>query len=402
MAYYCACILARRRRPVYGRGRSMNTSYRRSPQRVFWGPMALDHLARELDREGAARPLLVCGASVRAHPDLLPRVFEALGGSVAGVFDGVRSHTPLSSVQEAAAALDLLHADSVIAIGGGSAAVTARAACILHAERRPIEELATRMSAAGEIVSPRLMRPKLPIIALPTTPTTAVCKAGTAVTSPDHHGRLAMFDPKTRSRSVVLAPEFLASSPTALVRGAALNALVMAVEGLATGRSHVFSDALLVHAIRQLTTLLPVLAEADVSPQHRGEAALAGIMAGDGTDTTGGGLTAALSHAIGHHYDAHNGIIDAILLPRVLEAMPLSRPALIHIAEGLGCAPEQAFSRLRDVPAAVGAPGRLRDVGVQLDDIGGLADEATTDFSYLRAAHQPGVDAVRDLLSSVW
>jgi alcohol dehydrogenase len=380
----------------------MNGSYRRSPQRVFWGPGALEHVRHELGRARASRPLVVCGASVQAHPRLLPRVIGALEGSIAGVFGTVRSHAPVASVEAAAAALDELSADSVIAVGGGSALVTARAACILQGERRSIDELATRIGAAGEVVSPRLARPKLPIIAVPTTPTTAVCKAGTAVTSPGHPGRLAMFDPKTRSRSILLEPEFLDSSPPRLVRDAALNAFVMAVEGLTTGRSHVFSDALLVHAIRQLAPLLPDLAAGTADSGTRVDAALASILIGDGTDTTGGGLTAALSHTIGHHYAAHNGAVDAILLPHVLERIPPSREARTRIADGLGCAVGDMRARLDDTLASSGVPGRLRDVGVQLDDVAALTDEVTSDFSYRRSAQRPDRASIVDVIRSAW
>ena len=200
----------------------MNGSYRRSPQRVFWGPGALEHVRHELDRARASRPLVVCGASVQAHPRLLSRVIDALEGSIAGVFGTVRSHAPVASVEAAAAALDELSADSVIAVGGGSALVTARAACILHGEHRSIDELATRrLSAAGEVVSPRLARPKLPIIAVPTTPTTAVCKAGTAVTSPGTPRTTGHVRSRRLGRGpILLEPEFLDSSPPRLVRDA--------------------------------------------------------------------------------------------------------------------------------------------------------------------------------------
>jgi alcohol dehydrogenase class IV len=378
------------------------SAYRRTAQRVFWGADALGHLASELAREGASRPLLVCGSSVRRHPRLIPRVMQAAGGSVAGVFDGVGSHTPLASVEVARAALDETGADSLVAVGGGSALVTARAAAILHGERRPLPELATRVEADGSVVSPRLLRPKLPILAVPTTPTTAVCKAGTAVTSPGNGGRLAVFDPATRSRAILLDTEHLTSSPGSLVRNAALTAVVMAVEGLATGRSHVFSDALLVHAVRRLAALLPMLAESDPGPEHRMEAALASILVGDGTDTTGGGLTAALSHTIGHHYRAHNGTIDAILLPHVLDAVPPSPSAWARIADGLGCVPASAADRLRELLAAAGTPDRLRDVGVQPGDVDGLAAEATGDFSYRRVAGRIEPAAVADLLRQAW
>ena len=48
-----------------------------------------------------------------------------------GVFSSVRGHSPLPSVEAAAAKLAEWRADAVIAVGGGSAIVTARAASIV-------------------------------------------------------------------------------------------------------------------------------------------------------------------------------------------------------------------------------------------------------------------------------
>lgn len=377
-------------------------TYRRAAQRIFWGSDALLHLRAELDRAQSARPLIVCGASVAAHPALVPRVIEAVQGSVAGVFDTARAHAPLDSVEQASSMLDDLGADSLIAIGGGSALVTARAACIRHGEQRTVAELATYLTDSGHVVSPRLARPKLAIIAVPTTPTTAVCKAGAAVTVPGHPGRLALFDPKARSRSILLDPEFLSSSPAELVRDALLNAFVMAVEGLAAGRSHVFSDALLLHAVRRLADLLPDLAVHSIAPHDRVESALTSILVGDGTDATGGGLTAALSHTIGHHYAAHNGAIDAILLPHVLEVRPPPPASREMIARALECRPADIGSRLKDVFDSAGAPRALRAVGVRLADADALAAEATGDFSYRRIPHPPEPAAVADVIRAAW
>jgi len=391
-------------RPPAGTTRrpSAGGAYRRAAQRVFWGSDALLHLTAELARAQASRPLIVCGASVAAHPSLVPRVIEALEGSIAGVFDTARAHAPLHSVEEASLMLGDLGADSIIAIGGGSALVTARAACIRHGEQRTVAELATRQTDSGQVVSPRLMRPKLAIIAVPTTPTTAVCKAGAAVTIPGEPGRLAMYDPKTRSRSILLDPEFLGSSPAELVRDALLNAFVMAVEGLATDRSHVISDALLLHAVRRLADLLPDLGEHSITTHDRVESALVSILVGDGTDATGGGLTAALSHTIGHHCSAHNGTIDAILLPHVLELCPPPPTARALIAQALECPPTDIGPRLKEVFDSAGTPTALRAVGVRLHDADALAAEATSDFSYRRIPHPPPPAAVADVIRAAW
>jgi len=98
--------------------------YRRSAQRVFSGPDALEHLAQEFRRKG--RPL----PDVRTSAQADPRGVDALGGAVVGVFAGVRAHTLKATVEAATAALEASGADSVIAVeGGGSALVTAGRGC---------------------------------------------------------------------------------------------------------------------------------------------------------------------------------------------------------------------------------------------------------------------------------
>lgn len=55
-------------------------------------------------------------------------------------------------------------------------------------------------------------------------------------------------------------------------------------------------------------------------------AALAALLVGSGTDLSGGGLTAALSHTLGHSVSQHNGLIDAVVLPHVLAHMAHAAP----------------------------------------------------------------------------
>jgi alcohol dehydrogenase class IV len=346
--------------------------------------------------------VILCGPSVGQHPVLVPRVLDLMGTSVVGVSTDVRSHSPLTSVESVADLLRATDADSVLAIGGGSAFVTARAACILHGEGRSLESLATQYTADGEVVSPRLLKPKLPIVALPTTPTTATGKAGTAVTVAGRDERLAMHDPKTRARSVLLDPDYLSSSPPSLVKNASLNALVMAVEGLCSARTHIFADATLIHAVRQFAAMLPAFSDDQLTPGHRMDATLTSLLVGEGTDATGGGLTAALSHTIGHQYGAHNGTVDAVLLPHVLQHVPPGPSAARAISDGLGCAPSHMIDRLKELFVAAGALGRLRDLGVQRDDLEKLADDATKDFAYGRGALRPAAGTVTSILSSAW
>jgi len=181
-------------------------------------------LPRELDRLGCSRAVIVCAAWVHDCPHVLAALQAALGARLAGCFDGVQEHSPVPAVEEARRSLERAGADAVIAVGGGSAIVTARAASILLAEKRDVRELCTRRAADGRLTSPRLLAPKIPNWVVPTTPISAYAKAGSAVRDPETGERLALFDPKTRAQGIFLDPDMALTAPAGLAGSAALNA----------------------------------------------------------------------------------------------------------------------------------------------------------------------------------
>ena len=193
------------------------------PLRVFQGPDSLRFLGRELERLGSRRAVVMCGRSMSRDDALLGQVLTVMGDRCAGVFPGVKAHSPAPAVEDAARELRRLEADAVVAIGGGSATVTARAASILLAEEGDLASLATSVDSQGRLRSPKLLAPKIPQLVIPTTPTTAVVRAGSAVLDPVAGERRALFDPKTRAQAIFIHPDFAASAPQELVVGSALN-----------------------------------------------------------------------------------------------------------------------------------------------------------------------------------
>jgi alcohol dehydrogenase class IV len=379
--------------------------------RTFYGDDCLDFLPRELDRLGVRRAMIFCGASVARDAAALGLVQAALGERCAGRFEGVREHSPVPSVEEGARALADVRADAVIAVGGGSAVVTARASSILLAEGRPVHELCTRRSPEGRLSSPRLAAPKLAHWVVPTTPTTAYAKAGSAVRDAATGERLALFDPKTRAQAVFVHPVLALTAPVALAESASLNTLSMAVEGLESATDDPLAEALLRQALVLLAQWLPRLRAEPGNAELRGRLMLAALLCGQGTDHMGGGIASVLGHGVGTAFGIPNGIANAIVLPHAMRynaAVTGERP--LRAADALGrartdpsAAPaEHAIAVVEALLARLPVPRRLRDAGVPRESLPGVAALAMDDWFIERNPRRVTSDDALGVLQAAW
>lgn len=344
--------------------------------------------------------MIVCGSSL-ARDGTAGLVRDAIGERCAGVFAGVKAHSPLSAVETAAELLRDMHADAVVAVGGGSSIVTARAASILLAEQGDARELCTSRDASGSLRSPKLFAPKVPQLVVPTTPTTATVKAGSALLDPVDRRRLALFDPKTRAQSVFVHPKLVAATPRAIVASAALNTLAMAVEGLMSRSGDPFSDALLIHALRLLAGGLPRVDES------REELMMASLLCGHGTDFTGAGIAIPLGHAISARFHVENGLANAVLMPHVLrfnaQASPRGIRNLAIALDAREASTEGVVAALERVLFVPGVACRLRDLGVTEESLPELAAVSFDDW-FVRDNPRALRDAgeLQDVLQAAW
>ena len=386
--------------------------------RIYYGDDSLGQLRSELARAGCERAVLVSGRTIARLPQGAARVRDALGERCAGIFDGVRAHSPIPDVIAAAAALRTLKADAVVAVGGGSAVVTARAASILLAEGGSIAELCTRFTPGESPVSPKLMQPKLPQFIVPTTPTTAYAKAGSAVVDPETHRRMTMFDPKTRAQALFFDGRLLLTAPPVLARNAALNAFVMAVQGLESNRAEALSDALLLHAVRLLRVWLPRLEAEPQSAEVRGQLALAALLSGQGTDYAPTGLASVIGHAAGSRFGLDAGLVNAVMLPHAIrfnapntiERLAAALEPATGGKAGVGAEDRSGIDRADALAAdcaaffhALGLPARLRDLGIEREALPALAEDAQLDW-FLRQNPRRvrNAEELMPVLSTAW
>ena len=207
--------------------------------RLHCGSNVLEkHLNEIVSRAGAKRPFVICSPSINKRTDIVRRLEKTLGPTLAGVFDQIEKDCPYPNVCAARDAAREAKADLLIAVGGGSVLVATRAVAIFLGEERDPFELMTQYPADKPAYSPRLAAPKLPIVNIPTTPTSAMNRAGTGLKNDDLDHRMEYFDPKTRPQAILLDYEVLMTTPSSSHRSTATTVFSSLVGAIAAPESN--------------------------------------------------------------------------------------------------------------------------------------------------------------------
>ncbi|MDP6606098.1 MAG: iron-containing alcohol dehydrogenase family protein [Dehalococcoidia bacterium] len=395
--------------------------YRSSGFRIFAGEDALANLLPEVERAGVRRAFAVCGRSIATGTDLLDRVRAVLGDRYSGSFERAQAQSPLPSVLEGVEAARAAGGDAIVAIGGGSATVTARGIAILMAEQGTARELATKYPPGQRPVSPRLDAPKAPNFLVLTTPTSAMARAGTALIDPERQHRLEMFDPKTRAAAVFWDTAALLTAPAALFLSAAVATYTQIVTGLATTTPNPIADGDRQQALRLFVQYMPRI-ESDGSDgaarQQLMAAAFLTNRSGDVDARGGGGGGFGALGSIAHSLDTRYGNVGhgesyAIVTPHVLRYnLAETAPQQARLARVIGAATAEtpeAEAAAAAAPAveatltALGMPRRMRDVAVPEDGLELLAADAMEDFGLGGNARSiASQDDLMPLLREMW
>jgi alcohol dehydrogenase class IV len=344
---------------------------------------------------GFGRALLVTDRGVRGA-GLTGSIEASLRGAgvIYDVFDAVSPNPRDTEAEACLAALADLRADVLVAVGGGSAIDTAKAAAVLRANGGRARDWCP---AVGGRTPPR---PGLPLYALPTTTGTGSEVSGGAVLTFD------LGDPSGRASKngigncqpalALLDPELVVRLPAPVLAASGLDALSHATESYVSPNASLFTRAFSVQALRTLAWALPAAWRAAGTPgadrRPTMEAMLYAASLAGRSMMGRTGQVHAISRAVGAYFDTVHGLTNAVLLPVVLTYHePALRTLLAEVGYLLGDsagAPQmtaptdsaaaaartiEAIGRLRD---ALGAPARLRDLGVPRGALPQIAAEA--------------------------
>ncbi len=375
-----------------------------------------DSLKDAVARAGAKRGFVVCSPSVNRRTDTVKRIAAALGDRYAGVYDGIEKDSTYASVRGATDAAREAGADLLIAVGGGSVIVATRAVAIFLAEPGDPFEIMTQYPDGAPAYSPRLMAPKPPIINIPTTPTSAMNRAGTGLKNPDLDHRMEYFDPKTRPRAIFLDNDTLLSAPPDVIRSTATTVFASVVSAMAQIDINPLAEGDRNHAFRLAYRAYPRLMDELDNPSLRTALCIAAFLQNraedDGISRFRGGVFSgnyAVSTALHVRYP-HVGqgeSTSVVHAPKIRLAQAVDLPTARQVAEALEVwrdgmnGPEAALAvadMLEGLYTRIGVPTRLRQLQIPRDDLRNIANETVKNFNAnagVRSAADQIEDAVR-------
>ncbi|MBT5107151.1 MAG: iron-containing alcohol dehydrogenase [Rhodospirillaceae bacterium] len=392
------------------------------PLRLHAGTNALGQLETEVKRQKAKRAFVICGKTVGNKTDLLGRIERELGPLYAGAFDGMDKDSSWPAVEAGVAAARAAGADLLIALGGGSVIVGTRVVAILLGEDGDPFDLMTQYPEGKPAYSPRLMAPKPPIINVPTTPTTAMNRAGSGLKNENLDHRMEYYDPKTRPVALFWDADALLTAPVELIRSTTSTMFSSTLRALGAELSPLV-EADLSHAFALQRRSLPRVMEEPGNAALRIELCCAAHLINRAADDDQGRRRArdvtnanayALSTALHIRYDhVWQGESTTSVIPTATRLVPPEDlSAASRIADAIGVwkdgmdaksAAEATADALDDIYNRVGMPTRLSQLDIPKEELPLLANDTLKNFN-ANPGDRPDdyTDRMLALLEAAW
>jgi alcohol dehydrogenase class IV len=304
------------------------------PTAIKFGPGRIKELPEVCRAVGIKRPLLVTDAGLAK----LPMVGEAVATNAAAdvptaVFADVKPNPVERNVADGVRAYRAGDHDGVIAFGGGSALDAGKAIAFLAGQSRPIWDF--------EDVGDNWTRADLggiaPTVAVPTTAGTG-SEVGrvSVVTDEATHTKRLIFHPRIMPVAVIADPELTVGVPPAITAWTGFDALAHCLEAYCAPGFHPMADGVALEGMRLMREWLPLAYRDGRNVEARANMMAAATM-GATAFQKGLGAIHSLAHPVGAHFDAHHGLLYAILMPYVLEHnAPAIADRMAHLAVVLG------------------------------------------------------------------
>ncbi|WP_122559685.1 iron-containing alcohol dehydrogenase [Pseudomonas viridiflava] len=318
---------------------------------------------------GIQRPLLITDRFL-GSTDMIRSAVEDCRQQLGhcGLFDRVKGNPTGTNVADGLEAYKAGDHDGVIAFGGGSALDAAKAVALMSGQTRPLwdfEDIGQNHLRANPLGI-------APVIALPTTAGTG-SEVGRASVITDEHAQVkrTILHIRMMPRIAILDANLTLDLPTHLTAATGADALTHCMESWCSPAWHPMAEAVSVKGMQMIKAYLPRVV-ADGQDLEARQQMLVASSLGAAAFQRGLGGVHAIAQSLGALYDQHHGLLNAILLPYVLEA---NRSALLPQMDDLAVylrLPTPGFSGVMDwvlsLREQIGIPHTLADIGIHDQD----------------------------------
>jgi alcohol dehydrogenase len=349
---------------------------------IVYGTGALSLAGRHASNFGATKVLIVtdagvidAGWSVKVEGSLCESAIPY------AVFSDVSANPKDHEVMAGAEAYQQEKCDLILAVGGGSPMDCAKGIGIVVGNGRHILEF----EGVDEVPNPGP-----PLIFIPTTAgTSADVSQFAIITDSDRRLKIAIISKMVVPEIALVDPQTTTTMPAALTAATGMDALCHSFEAYVSSAASAITD---MAALRSVQLIVDNLVGACADPMDmvcRDNMMMASLMAGLAFSNASLGLVHAMAHSLGGGKDLAHGECNAVLLEAVVRfnfAAASEKYTQLAAAMGIhtdGRSPAEVadalVDRLSSLRRQVGITQRLKDMGVQPDEIQQLAENAALD-----------------------
>ena len=342
--------------------------------RVVFGEGTLDRLG-ELARElKFTRTLIVSDKSLlpTGFTDRARSILDG-AGIAACVFHDFEPNPDSAMVEAGRLYAAGQNIDSIVALGGGSSLDCAKGINFVLTNGGTMRDYWGFGKAA---------RPMLPSIGIPTTAGTgSEAQAYALISDSETHRKMACGDHKAAFKITILDPALTVSQPRSVTAAAGFDAISHAVESFVTTKRTAISDLFAREAWRLLESQYETVLDNPVNIEARGAMLLGAHEAGIAIEQSMLGATHACANPLTARYGTTHAVAISIMLPHVVrwneEIVGERYQELLRVS---GRSANLA-GRLAELAQAGGLPGRLRSLGIPVEDLPLLATDATKEWT---------------------
>ncbi len=290
------------------------------------------------------------------------KVAKALGSALVSVFDGVRSHVPVTAVQAAVKQAADDQVDCIVSFGGGSCSDLGKAVCFFTEQN------------AGRKTSTYFGRAQIAHIAIPTGYSGAELTPFFGMTDEAARQKSGAGGPTSTPAAVLYDPEVTLDLPPRVSAETGMNALAHCVEAAWSPTRTAEAEVLALAGAERIAFWLPRVIDRPQDLEARAEMLIGAMLGGRCLQNASMGVHHGLAQIVGGRTGIAHGLANALILAHAVRFNAAAVPDVIwRLAQAMGRTDGDAASAIDELRARVGLPAKLSECGVKAQDIEAVA-----------------------------